>query len=188
MANAANVSTGKPAIGGAISVAPVGSSLPTSASEALDGAFKPLGYISDDGLTNNNAPATDTVKAWGGDTVLTLQTDRPDTYSFTMIEVLNKEVLKVVYGDDKVTEDAEGNLTVKATAEELTGHAWVIDMLMNGGRAKRIVIPNGTISDLGGITYKDDEETGYNVTITDVPDSNGVYHYEYITAEEEVSG
>lgn len=182
--NAANVSTGKPAIGGAIFCAPVGSTLPTNASATLDAAFKALGYVSDDGLTNNNAPATDSVKAWGGDTVLTLQTDRPDTFAFTLIET-NEEVLKVVYGDENITVDNDGNVEVKATAEALAGHAWVIDMVLTGNgesRAKRIVIPNGTVSDLGEITYKDDEEVGYAVTITDVPDSNGVYHYEYIAA------
>lgn len=179
--NAANVSTGKPAIGGAIFCAPVGSTLPTNASSTLDAAFKALGYVSDDGLTNNNAPATDTVKAWGGDTVLTLQTDRPDTFAFTMLET-KEDVLKTIYGDDNVTVDSNGNIEVKATAEALTGYAWVIDMVLTGDRAKRIVIPNGTVSDLGEITYKDDEAIGYAVTITDVPDSNGVYHYEYIVA------
>lgn len=185
--NALNVSAGKPAVGGAIFVAPLGTSLPTTVSGSLAEGFKALGYVSDDGLSNNNAPTTNSVKAWGGDTVLTLQTDRPDTFAFTLIEVLNEDVLKTVYGAENVEVDASGNISVKATAEELPGYAWVVDMIVRGGRAKRIVIPNGTISDLGEITYKDDEATGYALTITDVPDSTGVYHYEYIQGAE-ISG
>lgn len=185
--NALNVSAGKPAVGGAIFVAPLGTSLPTTVSGALAAGFKALGYVSDDGLSNNNAPTTNSVKAWGGDTVLTLQTDRPDTFAFTLLEVLNEDVLKTVYGAENVEVDASGNISVKATAEELPGYAWVVDMIVRGGRAKRIVIPNGTITDLGEITYKDDEATGYALTITDVPDSTGVYHYEYIQGAE-VSG
>lgn len=181
--NATNVTVGKPKVGGAVHWAPLGTTLPTSATESLNAAFVDLGYVSEDGLTNNNSPESDTVKAWGGDTVLSLQTDRPDTFALTLIEAMNEDVLKTVYGSSNVTKDGSGNLTVKATAEEMTSGCWVFDMIVKGGRAKRIVVPNGTISELGEITYKDDEAVGYNITITDVPDTNGVYHYEYITAD-----
>ena len=67
-----NVTTGKPKTGGAAYYAPVGTTLPTDTAGTLDTKFKALGYISDDGLTNTNAPDTDTVSAWGGDTVLNL--------------------------------------------------------------------------------------------------------------------
>ena len=181
--NATNVTVGKPKVGGAIHWAPLGTTLPTSATESLNAAFVDLGYVSEDGLTNNNSPESDTVKAWGGDTVLSLQTDRPDTFALTLLEAMNSDVLKTIYGSSNVTADGEGNLTIKATAEEMPSGSWVFDMILKGGRAKRIVVPNGTISELGDITYKDDEAVGYNITITDVPDTNGVYHYEYITAD-----
>ena len=72
MANvASNVSAGKPKTTGAIWVAPKGSTLPTDTATALDAAFKCLGYCSDDGLTNSTDLESETIKAWGGDTVLT---------------------------------------------------------------------------------------------------------------------
>lgn len=183
MANtAANVTVGKPKVGGAIYVAPLGTTLPTDSSTALNAAFKCLGYVSEDGVTNSNSPESDNVKAWGGDTVLVLQTDRPDSFSLTLLEGLNEDVLKTIYGSSNATVDGSGNITVKATADEMIGHAWVFEMIMKGNRAKRIVIPNGTISELGDIVYKDDEAVGYNVTIQDVPDASSVYHYEYIAA------
>lgn len=179
---ATNVTVGKPKVGGAVHWAPLGTSLPTSATAALNAAFVDLGYVSEDGLTNNNSPESDTVKAWGGDTVLNMQTDRPDTFALKLIEAMNEDVLKTIYGSSNVTADGDGNLTVKATAQDMISGAWVFDMVLKGGRAKRIVVPNGTISELGEIVYKDDEAVGYDITITDVPDTDGVYHYEYITA------
>ena len=181
--NATNVTVGKPKVGGAVHFAPLGTTLPTDATTALDNAFVDLGYVSEDGLTNNNSPESDTVKAWGGDTVLTLQTDRPDSFSLALIEAMNQNVLKAIYGASNVTVDSNGNISVQATAQDMPSGAWVFDMILKGGRAKRIVVPNGTISELGEITYKDDEAVGYNITITDVSDASGVYHYEYIEAE-----
>ena len=72
MPTAANVTVGKPKITGAIFRAPLGTTLPTDATTALDEAFKQLGYASEDGVTNSNSPETDQIKAWGGDIVATL--------------------------------------------------------------------------------------------------------------------
>ena len=184
MANsAANVTTGKPNVAGAIYWAAAGTALPTSTSAALT-SFTALGYVSEDGVTNDNAPTTEQVKAWGGDTVLTLQTERPDSFGFTLIEALNVDVLKRVYGADNVTE-SDGAISVAVTGEDMEAGVWVIDMILKGGKAKRIVIPSGTVTGLGTINYKDNEAIGYELTISDTPVydstlSKSVYHYEYI--------
>lgn len=178
--NASNVTVGKPKVGGAIYWAPTGTTLPTAADEALDGAFVCLGYVSEDGIVNNNSPESDNIKAWGGDTVCVVQTERPDTFAMTLMESMNQDVLVAVYGQNNVSVDLSGNITVKATADQAEGACWVVDMVLKGDRAKRIVIPDGTISELGEISYKDDTAVGYPITISDVPDSNGVYHYEYL--------
>lgn len=187
MGNVANVSYGKPKIGGAIHRAPVGTPLPTDATSELNNAFKELGYISDDGLTNENKIETEEVKAWGGDTVLTPQKGKTDKMKFKLIEVLNEEVLKTVYGEKNVQGNLSEGISVDVRTEELEDSAWVIEMIMKGGVLKRIVVPKASISELSEIVYKDNEATGYEITLSAAPDKNGSTHKEYIIKSNEVS-
>lgn len=136
--------------------------------------------ISEDGMTNANSPESDSIKAWGGDTVHTYQTEKPDTFQFQLIEALNAEVLKAVYRDDNVTGDLETGLTVKANAKEQQDACWVVETILNGDTVKRVVVPCAKITEIEDIVYKDDEALGYGVTISATPDSAGNTHYEYL--------
>lgn len=184
MANSTLVTTGKPKTGGAIYRAPLaeGLALPTDAVTALDGAFVCLGYVGEDGLTNSNSRTSEDKKAWGGETVLTSQTEYTDKFAFKLLETLNADVLKTVFGSNNVTGTLDAGLTVKANSAELDEYAWVVEMIMRGNVAKRIVIPVGKISELGDVVYADDDITAYDVTMTAFPDTAGNTHYEYIKA------
>lgn len=180
MANAQYVSAGKPKIGGAIFRAPIGTPLPTDATTALNEAFKGMGYVSEDGLTNENTPETESIKAWGGDVVLTTQTAKEDKFTFTLIEGVNINVLKAVYGDQNVTGTLADGITVKANAAEADPASWVIETVLKGGILKRDVIPSATIAEIGEIPYKDDEPIGYEITLSAEADEQGNTHYTYI--------
>jgi hypothetical protein len=180
--NAANVSAGKPKIGGAIFAAPVGTTLPTDTDTTLDADFKNLGFVSDDGLTNSTDLETEEIKAWGGQTVLVIQKSKDDKYKFKLIEVKNVDVLKFVYGSDNVTGDLTTGIAITANSKEVETVSLVIDMILSGNTAKRVVIPTCKISELGDIEYTDEDAAGYETTVSCTPDSDGNTHYEYIKA------
>lgn len=178
--NAANASAAKPLIGGAIFRAPKTVTLPTAADSTLPNDFICLGYISEDGMTNSNSRESDEFKAWGGDTILTNQTSYKDTFQLKLLEVLKKDVLETVYGEENVTGDSlDTGLAVQANSGELGNYVWVFDMIMNGDVLNRIVVPDGKISAIGDTVYVDSALVAYDVTITAFPDSSGNTHYEY---------
>lgn len=178
MASTSNVTAGKPKIGGAVSIAPIGSTLPTDAVTALDPAFVNLGYISEDGMTQAVTRDSEAVKAWGGDTVMTLQTDFEETFAFRLIEALDVNVRKAVFGDANVTGTLAAGITTTVNSTELAEHEWVIDLVYNGA-VSRIVVPSGKVTEIGDITYADGEPVGYELTITALPDASGNCSYEY---------
>lgn len=188
MADANNVSTAKPQIGGAIYSAPLGTIFPKDATTKLTDEFKGLGYISEDGLVNTNSPDSESIKAWGGDTVASPQTEKEDTFQYTLIEATNVEVLKEVYGASNVKGTLEAGIEIKANSKELTEHVLVAEMILKGGVLKRIIIPAGKITEIGDITYADGDLVGYETTLTAIPDTEGNSHYEYLVKPAAESG
>lgn len=174
------VTNAKPKVGGAIYSAPTGTALPTDATSALNAAFKCLGYVSDDGIQNSDERKTDDIKAWGGDIINSVQKEKTDTFKYTLAEVLNVDVLKEVYGDANVTGTLDTGVVVKSNSTELKEHVIVIELVLRDNVLKRVVIPQGKVTEIGEIKYVDGDDVGYETTVTCFPDDNSNTHYEYI--------
>src|SRR5699024_10969954 len=86
---------------------------------------------------------------------------------------------KQVYGPDNVSEEG-GELTVLHNNKALPRQLYVFEILMTGDRVKRIVVPDGQITEVGSVQYQDGEPIGYEVTLSCYPDGDGNTVIEYI--------
>lgn len=175
--NSANVSAAKPNATGAIFWAPADTAVPTDASTALNAAFKSVGYVSEDGLTEKESRTYEKFKAWGGDTVASSQTEYVKQYTFKMIET-NEATMKARYGVDNVTSSGDEVTQVKHNSKELPEGVWVVEMII-AGKIVRKVMPKAKIEEIGDITYSDDALIAYEVTLGLLPDTNGNYEVDY---------
>ena len=174
------VSTAKPAVAGGIFMAPMSAVMPTDATSELGEGFVNLGAVSDDGVKNNTSRKVGSIKDWSGTEVLAPQEEFTDTFSFTLLDCKDPNVLKAAYGDSKVTGNYEAGIKLDVSPDELEYKAWVIDTVLSEGDLKRIVIPKAKVTDIAEITYKNNDAIGYGLTLNASPDSTNSTHHEYI--------
>lgn len=152
------------AVSGEISVAPTGTALPTDTSTALNAAFKGLGYVSEDGVTENVDRSTDDIIAWqNATTVRTVVTDAKITYEFTLIQT-NKDVIEFVNGATVTQTAPHGTFTMVAAATG--GRKAFVFHIIDGSSLKRIAIAEGELTERGETVYASGEAIGYEVTVT----------------------
>lgn len=179
----ATVTAAKPRVAGVVYRAPKGTTLPTDADTALGNSFTSLGYLSEDGFTNNYEISSEDIREMGGNIVLTVQTEVSDTFTFKLISALEVEVQKAVYGEDNVSGSLAAGMAVTVAGAEPEESVWVFETIMRDGALKRIVIPDGKISAIGEIAYRRNEAVGYDITLTALLDSTaGFNHKEYTKA------
>lgn len=179
-----NVVASKPQTAGCVYVAPAGTDLPTDGTTALNSAFKSLGYISEDGVSEEiNAEKTD-IKAFGGDTVLTVRTSHSLTYTFTPMEHKSVDVLKEIYGDDNVSVIA-GKAVVKVNSKEQVVKVYVFEFVLSDGTIERVVVPRGKASASGKTTYADGSQVSNELTVDAFPDEDGNKAYKYLAVASE---
>jgi hypothetical protein len=185
MANiVANVVAAKPKVTGGVLRGALGTALPTDTATAPNVLFKALGYVGEDGLTYAPARTTDKKKAWGGDIVKVVQTEYSETWTFTLIESMNADVLKTVHGDSNVTTTAATATTgtlqaVKSNGDVLPNSEWIFEMI-DGATKRRVVLPNAQVTEVGEVTFQDGELVAYPVTLEAFEDASGNNSYTYL--------
>ena len=173
--------TSAPKTGGPLFRGEVGSTLPTDAVSELGSAFTNLGRISDDGAKVSDSISTDEIKDWEGIVVATPVKEKKDELEITLIESLNVEVLKTVYGSDNVSGTLETGINVESKPHNPKHYAYVLDTIEgeDSDVLHRKVYPNAAITKVGDQTYVNNKLVSYPITITALGDENGNTRYDY---------
>lgn len=173
------VSLGKFKVGGYAYWAPAGTALPTDASTALPDAFKLLGYLSEDGLTNATDTDTTEIKDANGTTVMKVITSYAESYQFALLEVMRVEAAKMRYNSDAVT-GTDKSMTIKHQMPSDEDFVLVFEIAMSGNVKDRLVIGNGTRAEFGERQVHAGDAQVYDVTVSANDMGNGVTAIEYI--------
>jgi len=168
---------GKPKATGGVYRAPLGTTLPTDATTALDAAFKGLGFISDEGVTQAIERSVETIKAWGGLDFRDVQSEYGATYSWSMLQAGDEEVLKTYFGNANVVVTPANStdpkkVVVDLNASELDHAVYVLEMA-DGDNKIRVVIKDGKPSEVEDVTFASTDVVRYGVSVKAYPDSVG---------------
>jgi hypothetical protein len=171
------------ALTGAVYAAPMGTTLPDDTGDSWNAAFKDLGYISEDGITEAHEDDVAEIPAWqNGQIVRRMIKGTSCTYTFTVIET-TKTALEIYYKGATVTgthASGVGPASIEIGTPQADRRAWGFDVL-DGDKIVRWVVPEGEVTERGEVVYKNDEPFGYELTITAYPGDDGVHTFKYFS-------
>lgn len=173
------VSLGKFKVGGYAYWAPAGTTPPTDSATALPSAYKLLGYLSEDGLTNTTDTDTTEIKDANGTTVMKIITSYAESYQFALLEVLRAEAAKLRYNSDAVTGN-DKSMTIKHQMPSDEDFVLVFEIAMSGDVKDRLVIGNATRAEFGDRQVHAGDPQVYDITVSANDMGNGVTAIEYI--------
>jgi hypothetical protein len=169
--NVTNIYTGQPLASGVVFVAPLGTTAPTSATSTLGVAWVDLGYAGRDGFVEKNDRKIDYKRSFGGKVVKVLQTEYNSMIEFTLLESVNANVLKAVFGAGNVTVTPATTqhgtqIQVNKNAIKLPHQSWVIDSYDSESGAKyRNYIADGKIITVADIKLASTDTIEYKIMV-----------------------
>lgn len=174
-------------------VAATGTTAPTSPLTQPLTPWEPLGAISDDGLVYGFDEASKEFTPWGLTSPFRTQiTKSVRTFKVTLWETARVAVQSIMYRIDAadLAPDVSGITAFAETASPVPDRrAWWFAVL-DGDSARGFYVPQGEVSDRSDVTFKQEEMSGYEVTITAYPDDSGntVYHSDKVPATPAYTG
>ncbi|KOT94472.1 tail protein [Streptomyces rimosus subsp. pseudoverticillatus] len=167
-------------------VANLGTTAPTSPLTQPAAGWDPLGAVSDDGLVVGFDEDSQEFTPWGQTSPFRTQiTKSVRTFKMTLWETARVAVQSIMYRIPAADLEPVGGLTsfAETASPSPDRRAWWF-VVLDGNNAKGFYVPQGEVSDRSDVTFKQDEMSGYEITITSYPDAAGntVYHTDLVPA------
>jgi len=131
---------------GTISVAPAGSTLPTTLDGALDAAFTEVGYVTEDGVEFSDKREIDGVAAWqsGGRRVRSWVKARESKLATELMEWTGDNLVLAFGGGTVTHAGGDFKFTPPTEDDALTEYAVVVDVV-DGDESYRVVVANAVV-------------------------------------------
>lgn len=155
------VGKGSQSAGGYAFRAPVGTTLPTSASAELNSAFEEIGLISSDGVAFSRSETENVYRDWADKVIYTDSTDRTETAKVTYVET-----------SPAVLEEYNGNATGTAGSfysdrdGQHASYVYVFDSIIGDSMIRRTVCPSGKVTSVDDQTVAPGNLLGYPCNYT----------------------
>lgn len=167
---------------GAILDAPVGTSLPESATAQLDGKFSSSGYVDKDGVTVAIDRSTTEIPDWSLKTIREVLEKFKATLSWSESQ-MSKESLGHAFGEgcvhvEKATAAHGERIKLDVMAELPPVRSWVVN-LKDGKARMRIVVPLGQVTSVDELKFVANDAVKLPITLTTYPDEHEVNVYIY---------
>lgn len=168
--DAANVRIG---ITGCLYKGPVDAPAPINATSALHASFAGLGYVSDDGVTENWEDSVDDIIAWQSATnVRSATTESKLSLAATLIETTGA-ILQTFHRGSVVAATLDGSgYKIDVKPVQADPSSWVLDVL-DGPKLYRVYVGLGEVVERGEIMYANGQPIAYPITLRGYPDANG---------------
>lgn len=156
----------------------IGTTAPTDTSTSLNAAFKALGLLSEDGLTESRDEDVSDHYAWGGILVRTVRSKHKRTFKVVCLED-NQYVFPLV--NPGSTQSTSTGTTTRSVKVPTSNPMAFVFELTDGSYVTRISIPRGEVIEVGDVVRSESEMTMRELTIAVYPTAAGVLYAEITT-------
>lgn len=141
---------------GAVSVAPVGTEMPKTASEKLNDKWDSGGYVGDAGISISTNKGTTVIKDWSQGTVRKALSDFDGTISLPFLQIDEWSAKRLVGADNVHTDNAtkdHGNILAVDLGPSMPDEEAYCFSMKDGTNRIRVLVPRGQIVTIDALNF-----------------------------------